>query len=55
VVAGVGVAINAGGMWLGTRVLGINYLITQIGCTAVVLALGFLLNKLWTFGTVDPD
>ena len=51
VVAGVGVAINAGGMWLGTKVLGINYLVTQIGCTAVVLAVGFLLNKLWTFGT----
>jgi putative flippase GtrA len=51
VVAGLGLAINAGGMWLGTKLLGINYLITQVGCTALVLAVGFVLNKLWTFGT----
>jgi glycosyltransferase involved in cell wall biosynthesis len=53
VVAGLGMAINAGGMWLGTKLLGINYLITQVGCTALVLAVGFVLNKLWTFGTFD--
>ncbi len=52
VVAGLGMAINAGGMWLGTKVLDVNYLITQIGCTALVLAIGFLLNRVWTFGTV---
>jgi putative flippase GtrA len=53
VVAGLGMAINAGGMWVGTKWLGINYLITQIGCTALVLAIGFILNKMWTFGTAE--
>jgi glycosyltransferase involved in cell wall biosynthesis len=50
IIAGLGMGINAGGMWLATNLLGINYLLAQVGCTAVVLVAGFLLNKVWTFG-----
>jgi putative flippase GtrA len=52
-VAGLGMGINAAGMWLGAEQLGINYLLAQIGCTGMVLATGFLLNKVWTFASVD--
>jgi putative flippase GtrA len=50
IVAALGMGMNAGGMWLATKQLGIQYLLAQVGCTAIVLVAGFLLNKAWTFG-----
>lgn len=50
-VAGLGLGMNAGGMWIATKFLGMNYLLAQVGCTALVLVTGFLLNKAWTFRT----
>ncbi len=51
VVSALGLGINAGGMWLAAEQLGINYLLAQLGCTALVLVAGFTLNKVWTFGS----
>jgi dolichyl-phosphate beta-glucosyltransferase len=48
-VAALGMGMNAGGMWIATTQLGINYLLAQLGCTFLVLVAGFLLNKTWTF------
>jgi len=50
IVAGLGVGINAGGMWLATKQLGMHYFLAQMICTIFVLVAGFLLNKVWTFG-----
>jgi putative flippase GtrA len=49
-VSALGLGINAGGMWVAAERLGINYLLAQLGCTALVLVAGFTLNKVWTFG-----
>lgn len=49
-VSALGLGINAGGMWIAAEQLGMNYLLAQLGCTALVLVAGFTLNKLWTFG-----
>ena len=37
-------------MCIAAEQLGMNYLVEQLGCTALVLVAGFTLNKLWTFG-----
>jgi putative flippase GtrA len=45
-------ALAAALSWSGARFaerIGLNYVVAQLGCTAIVLVLGFLLNRYWTF------
>jgi putative flippase GtrA len=49
VVAGISVVLNGVGMWFATSKLGLHYLIAQLGCTGLVLAVGYLINAAWTF------
>jgi dolichyl-phosphate beta-glucosyltransferase len=42
-------AVNTAGMWLATRHYHLHWLVAQIVCTIVVLLVGYLLNKAWTF------
>jgi len=45
-------ALAAGVSWSGAKLasqLGVNYLLAQLACTGLVLVLGFLLNRYWTF------
>lgn len=49
VVALIGALVNSGIMYLGTSLLSINYLLTQIFATGLVLMQNFVLNKFWTF------
>lgn len=49
VVAGVSATLNGAGMWFATTRLHLYYLVAQLGCTAVVLVIGYLLNSVWTF------
>jgi dolichyl-phosphate beta-glucosyltransferase len=51
IVAGLGMGISAGGMWIATERFGVPYLLAQVGCTALVLVAGFVLNKVWTFSS----
>ena len=51
IVAAVSVALNSLGMWLTTQRLGLPYLVGQVICTVIVLAIGYLLNKSWTFAS----
>jgi putative flippase GtrA len=51
VVAAASVALNASGMWLATQRLGMHYLLAQAACTLLVLVLGYVANKSWTFAT----
>lgn len=51
VVATMGAALNGGGMWLLSRRLHLHYLLAQLVCTLVVLAVGFVVNRAWTFGS----
>lgn len=47
------VLLSAAGVELGTR-LGLHYLLSQALCTGVVLVVGFLMNRFWTFrGDLD--
>jgi len=48
-VAVIGALINSGIMYLGTALWSVNYLLTQIVATGIVLIQNFTLNKLWTF------
>ncbi len=41
--------LNGGIMAVGTRVLGLHYLLAQIGATIVVLFWNFFANRRWTF------
>jgi glycosyltransferase involved in cell wall biosynthesis len=41
---------NGVGLRLLTRTFGVHYLIAQVFCTAFVLGVGYILNRLWTFG-----
>jgi putative flippase GtrA len=52
VVALLGTGLNAALMALGVEVLGLHYLLVQIGATVVVFFSNFLLNRAWTFGGV---
>ena len=49
VVAGISVVLNGVGMWFATAKLGLHYFIAQLGCTGLVLVIGYLLNAAWTF------
>jgi putative flippase GtrA/DNA-binding beta-propeller fold protein YncE len=48
-VAAFSTALNGVGMSFLVEGLGLHYLLSQIVCTAGVLAVGYLLNKSWTF------
>jgi putative flippase GtrA len=48
-VAAVSMALTGAGMFVATKVLGLHYLLAQLGCTILVLLLGYVLNKAWTF------
>ena len=48
-VALIGALINSGIMYVGTTLWSVNYLLTQIVATGIVLVQNFTLNKLWTF------
>lgn len=50
-IAFIGMIFNGLIMDLGSRQLGLNYLLAQIAATAVVLQWNFFANKLWTFST----
>ena len=50
-VAAISVALNGAGMWFATTKLGLHYLVAQLGCTAAVLVIGYLINAAWTFGS----
>jgi dolichyl-phosphate beta-glucosyltransferase len=57
-VATLSAVLNGVGMWFATSRLGLHYLVSQLGCTAVVLVVGYLLNAAWTFRTYEqlpPD
>ena len=49
VVAGISVVLNGVGMWFATSKLGLHYFMAQLGCTGVVLIIGYLVNAAWTF------
>ena len=42
-------ALNGIGMSFATSRLGMHYFTAQLGCTAAVLVIGYLLNAAWTF------
>ena len=48
-VALAGAALNSLFVWAGTQVLDWHYLAAQVLATLVVLALGYHLNRSWTF------
>jgi dolichyl-phosphate beta-glucosyltransferase len=50
-VAAISVALNGAGMWFATTKLGLHYLVAQLGCTAAVLVIGYLVNATWTFSS----
>lgn len=50
-------ALNTAGVMLLTEVLGLHYLLSLSVSSAVVMTVGFLINKFWTFraqGTAAP-
>ena len=49
ITAGVGLALNALVMAMGTGPAKMNYVVTQVLATAVVLFWNFHVNRLWTF------
>jgi dolichyl-phosphate beta-glucosyltransferase len=49
VVAAVSAALSGLGMRFATEQLGLHYLPAQLFCTLLVLVLGFVLNRVWTF------
>ena len=45
----VGLGVNELCMWLGTDLLGIHYMITKVGATAVVMVYNFITRKIFLF------
>lgn len=43
----VGLGVNEMCMWLGTGLLGIHYMITKVGATAVVMVYNFITRKIF--------
>ena len=43
----VGLGVNELCMWLGTDLLGIHYMITKVGATAVVMVYNFITRKIF--------
>jgi dolichyl-phosphate beta-glucosyltransferase len=50
-VAALSAALNGAGMWFATSKLHLYYFVAQLGCTAAVLVIGYLLNVVWTFSS----
>jgi dolichyl-phosphate beta-glucosyltransferase len=48
-VAGISVVLSGVGVWFATTRLGLHYFVAQLGCTAAVLVIGYLVNAAWTF------
>jgi putative flippase GtrA len=48
-VALAGAALNSLIVWIGSAILGWHYLAAQVLATLVVLAVGYQLNRSWTF------
>jgi putative flippase GtrA len=48
-VAGIGIILNSLCMLLGTQVLGLYYILSQVIATGLVLIWTFLANRSWTF------
>jgi len=44
-----GLALNAGLMAIGTRILGLHYLLAQLIATCMVLVFNFVASRYWTF------
>jgi putative flippase GtrA len=44
-----GASLNAALVFCGNDLLGLNYLIAQIGATLVTFVANFIMNRLWTF------
>lgn len=49
IVAIIGAVVNSTIMFIGTKLLIINYLLAQVIATGIVLLQNFVLNKVWTF------
>jgi putative flippase GtrA len=49
VVSACGALLNGAIVWLGVHLPGTHYLVAQGVATLVVLGMGFLLNRTWTF------
>jgi len=54
-VAGIGAAVNGSIMSMGVRIFDVNYMITQLFSTAIVLVFNFMANKYWTFYEKNSD
>ena len=50
VVVAIGLAANVLFMWLLTGYLGLNYLVSQVLVTGIVMLWNFAAHALWTFG-----
>ena len=48
-IAAGGAIANGTTVWAGSDLLGLNYLAPQVLVTAMVLVIGFALNRSWTF------
>lgn len=48
-VAAAGAIANGSIVWAGTELLHMHYLVAQVIATALILVLGFVLNRSWTF------
>src|SRR5690606_22321271 len=49
--------LNTGGVLVLTEILGLHYLVSLVVSSSVVMTVGFLINKFWTFrvkGTAAP-
>jgi dolichyl-phosphate beta-glucosyltransferase len=49
VVAAISMLLTGAGMELATERLGIHFVPAQLACTVMVLVVGYVLNKIWTF------
>jgi len=53
-VATVGLMLNTLFMWVGVKLIGAHYLLSQVVTTGLVLIWSFAGNRFWTFHSVDP-
>ncbi len=50
VIAALSAGLSAVVMWCAIHRLHVHYLVAQLCCTALVLVMGYALNRVWTFG-----
>ena len=48
-IAAGGAIANGTIVWAGSDLLGLHYLVPQVFATAMILVIGFALNRSWTF------